>query len=214
VATQTQTLAQTQARTQTQMLTQTRAPSPTAMITATGASASMHRVASIAESDRQVRSIAPIPTNVTAPPETATIAAPPPPPETTVAPLPPPPPATTAAPPPPPPVAQHADPARVHVDIGSIQADRVGAASVNTALQHIDFTGCYRTEVSSLREADGTATLVVETDEERITRADLVGGAFAQSLRSCIAQRTLGTRIGSADTGGASARVTLRFVLR
>ncbi|HEX4513363.1 MAG TPA: serine/threonine-protein kinase [Polyangiaceae bacterium] len=214
--TQTQTLTQTQARTQTQTLTQTRAPSPTAMITAPGVSTSnMHRIASIAESDRQVRSTAPV-TSVALPPDTTTaIAAPPPPPETTVTPPPPPPPATTtAAPPPPLLVAQHADPARVHVDIGSIQADRVGAASVNSALQHIDFTGCYRTEVSSLREADGTATLVVETDEERITRADLVGGPFAQSLRSCIAQRTLGTRIRSADTGGASARVALRFVLR
>ena len=51
-------------------------------------------------------------------------------------------------------------------------------------------------------------------DEERITRADLTGGAFAQSLRSCISQRTLGTRIRNADTGGATAKVTLRFVLR
>ncbi len=196
--TQTQTLSQTQARPQT--------PAPTVMTMSTSVSTSLHHVSSIA----------PVTTSVAPPPDTTTIVAPPPPPETTTAaPPPPPPPVTTAAPPPPPPpVVQHADPTRVHVDIGSIQADRVGAASFNAALQHIDFTGCYRTEVSERREADGTATLVVETDEERITRADLVGGAFAQSLRSCISQRTLGTRIRSADTGGASARVTLRFVLR
>jgi serine/threonine-protein kinase len=202
--TQTQTLTQTPAPTQTQTLTQTQTQATAPAPTSTTMSVST-------TSMRHVASTAPMTTSVAPPPET-TAAPPPPPPETTAAP-PPPPPQTTAAPPPPPPVA-HADPARVHVDIGPIQADRVGSASVSTALQHIDFTGCYRTEVSSLREADGNATLVIETDEERITRADLVGGAFAQSLRSCFSQRTLGTRIRAADTGGASARVTLRFVLR
>ncbi|HEY2368479.1 MAG TPA: serine/threonine-protein kinase [Polyangiaceae bacterium] len=209
---QTQTLTQTQTPTQTQTQTQKQTQTLTQIApTSTSTSTSFHRVATIAESDHQGRSTAPI-TTTAAPPET-TAAPPPPPPETTVA-APPPPPATTVAPPPPPPVVQHADPARVHVDIGPIQADRVGATSVSTVLQHIDFTGCYRTEISSLREADGNATLVIEMDEERITRADLVGGAFAQSLRSCIAQRTLGTRIRNADTGGATAKVTLRFVLR
>jgi len=192
---------QTQTPTQTQTLTQTPTQAPmTIASTHTSTSTSFHRVASTA----------PVATIAAPPPETTAAPPPPPPPETTA---PPPPLVTTVAPPPPPPIV-HADPARVHVDIGPIQADRVGAASVSTAIQHVDFTGCYRNEVTALREADGTATLVVEMDEERITRADLVGGAFAQSLRSCISQRTLGTRVRNADTGGATAKVTLRFVLR
>ena len=199
--TQAQTQAQMLTQAHTQMLTETVAPTSTSTSTGTKTT-TVHRLATAA----------PVTTSMLPPTETA--APPPPPPETTSAAPPPPPPATTAAPPPPPVAVVHADPARVHVDIGPIQADRVGATSVSTALQHIDFTGCYRAEVSSLREADGSATLVVEMDEERITRADLVGGAFAQSLRSCVSQRTLGTRIRNADTGGATAKVTLRFVLR
>jgi serine/threonine protein kinase len=200
-----QTPTQTETRTQAPAPTQTSAPTPVLTTTNT-------RPESTNATFRRVAANAPITTS--APPPTETTASPPPPIETIATPPPPPPPATTVAPRPPPPVVQHADPSRVHVDIGSVQADRVGAASVNAALQHIDLTGCYRSEVTALREADGTATLVVEMDEERITRADLVGGAFSQSLRICISQRTLGTRIRNADTGGATARVTLRFVLR
>jgi len=213
---QTQTLTQAQTPTHTQALTQTQTLAQQTLTPANTSTNTTNGVRGVPETSTRghhVASTAPGTTNV-AVPDTTVAPPPPPPPETTAAPPPPPPQVTTAAPPPPPPVAQHADPARVHVDIGSIQADRVGAASVSTALQHIDFTGCYRTEVSSLREADGAATLVVEMDEERITRADLVGGAFAQSLRSCISQRTLGTRIRNADTGGATAKVTLRFALR
>jgi hypothetical protein len=119
--------------------------------------------------------------------------------------------AATAAPPPP---AVHADPARVHVDLGPIRADRVNATSVETALRHVDFTSCYRSEVAQLREADGTATLAIEMDEERVTHAELIGGSFSPSLRRCVSQRALGTRVGNADTGAATAKVTLRFALR
>jgi len=138
------------------------------------------------------------PAETIAPPPTATV-------------TPPPPPATTAVAPPP---VVHADPARVHVDLGTITADRVTVTSVESALRHVDFTSCFRAEVEQHREADGDATLVLETDEQRVTRADLVGGAFSPALRQCVSRRTLGARIRDADTGGASAKARLRFVLR
>ncbi len=108
----------------------------------------------------------------------------------------------------------HADPARVRVELGAIRADRVTVTSVENAMRHVDFTSCYRSEVSQQREADGNATLSIEMDEERVARAELVGGSFAPSLRACVARRAIGTSIPSADTGGASAKVTLRFFLR
>lgn len=132
----------------------------------------------------------------------------------------PPPPATTAvvvataatiAPPPP---VVHADPAHVRVELGPIHAERVTVTSVESAMRHADFTSCYRTEVSQQREADGTATLSIEMDEERVARAELVGGSFSPSLRSCIARRAIGASVPNADTGGATAKITLRFVLR
>jgi hypothetical protein len=178
-------------------------PEPTTTSTTRDVPITMRRVAATAP---MTTSAPPIEKTPPPPPPTIETSAPPPPPVVTIA--------ATSAPPPPVITVQHADPARVHVDIGPIQADRVGAASVDTALRHVDFTGCYRTEVAAQREAAGTATLVVDMDEERITRAELAGGAFSSSLRQCISQRTLGTRIRSADTGGASAKVTLRFALR
>ncbi len=139
----------------------------------------------------------PVLATVTPPPPTATVTA-----------------TATSSPPPQPSAIERADPARVHVDLGPVQADRVSASSVESALRHVDFTSCYRAEVAQSRSSDGTATLAVEMDEERVTRAELVGGPFASSLRQCISQRALGTRVRSADTGAATARVTLRFALR
>ncbi len=136
-------------------------------------------------------------------------------------PPPPPPPATIAAPPPttvatvaPVLPVVHADPARVHVDIGSIRADRVSVTSVESVLRHVDFTSCYRVEVAQQHEQDGDGTLTIDLDEERVVHADLAGGMFTPSLRQCVARRALGARIQDADTGGATAKITLRFVLR
>ncbi len=105
------------------------------------------------------------------------------------------------------------DPATAHVDIGHVDADRVGAASVESVLRHIDFTTCYRTALAQ-SVSDGNATLVLEMDEDRITRADMVGGTFTPALRQCISHRALGTRIPNVDTGAATAKVTLRFALK
>jgi len=148
-----------------------------------------------------------------------TIVTPPPPPETTTTPAPPPPPVATtvvAVAPAPVPTAIHvpADPARVHVDLGSVKADRVSVASVESVLRHLDFTSCYRTEVSRGHEADGAATLAIEMDEDRITKASVVGGAFSPALRGCVSQLALGRRVRDADTGGATAKAQLRFSLR
>jgi serine/threonine-protein kinase len=137
---------------------------------------------------------------------TTTIDSPPPPPPTTTT-------TTTIAAPPPPPVV-HADPERARVDIASVRADRVTVTSVESVIRHVDFTSCYRSEVARYREADGDATLSIELDEERVVRADLSGGAFSAALRQCVAGRALGARIQNADTGGASAQITLRFLLR
>ena len=160
-----------------------------------------------------------------------THAAEPPPPATTIDPEPPPPPATTVAPfvptaPPPPapmatkltlpsrPAVVRADPALAHVDLGRIHTDRVGSARVESVLRHVDFTSCYRAAVARGEQAAGTATLALDMDEDRVAHASVGGGGFSPALRSCVAQLVVGRRIPDADTGGASAKVELRFSLR
>jgi serine/threonine protein kinase len=107
-----------------------------------------------------------------------------------------------------------ADPAQARTTVAAIRADRVNVASVESALRHVDFASCYRAEIAVGHQAEGDATLALEMDETAVTRADLVGGAFAPSLRQCIVRRALTARVPNVDTGDASAKVTLRFTLR
>ncbi len=97
------------------------------------------------------------------------------------------------------------------VVLGPIHADRVNVASVESALRHIDFTACFR---ASPQDPEGDATLTLDMDDNGITHADLVGGSFGAPLRQCVARRAFGVRVPNVDTGEASARVTLRFLLR
>jgi eukaryotic-like serine/threonine-protein kinase len=127
--------------------------------------------------------------------------------------------AVTVAPTSPPTTSPHTvtvalDPAQAHVLVGAVRAERVNVASVETALRHVDFTSCFRSEVGVGSVADGEATLALDMDDERVTRADLVGGAFSPTLRRCVSRLALGMRVLNVDTGDASAKVTLRFVLR
>lgn len=113
-----------------------------------------------------------------------------------------------------PPVAtvRTVDASRARVEIGAIAPEGVTIASVQAGLQRIDFTSCYRASLGA-EVAGGAGTLVIEMDEERVTRANLIGGSFSPTLRQCISQRALTARIRGVDTGSAGAKITLRFVL-
>jgi serine/threonine-protein kinase len=132
-----------------------------------------------------------------APPATAPI--------TPVAPTPPA--VSMAAPPTPPPF----QPEAARVDVVKTESDRVNAHAVNEILRHANIQRCY---VDALKRAgaprDGTAVLTLSIDESRVASSDL-RGVDLPGLSSCVSSQLAGARVADADTGAATASVTLRF---
>ena len=100
------------------------------------------------------------------------------------------------------------------VSIGAVDADRVSARSVNALLRHASLDRCY---VAGLRArgsaANGSTVLELEIDQNQVTRAHLQSDLGLPGLRTCIESQFMSHRVDDADTGSASARITLGFAL-
>ena len=112
------------------------------------------------------------------------------------------------------PTAAAFNPDAARVELLSTQSERVNARAVNDALRHVNVQRCY---VDALRRAGagrsasgGTATLALSIDESRVTSSDL-RGVDLPGLSSCVSGQLANARVASADMGGATATVTLRF---
>ena len=117
---------------------------------------------------------------------------------------------TAALPPPPPPPF---NPATAHIDIGRVVPDRVTARSISDVLKHVDLTRCYRTALGQRGSAQsGTTTLSLEIDDGRVVQASVKGVDVAASFAPCISSQLVGARVNNADTGPASAAISLILV--
>jgi serine/threonine protein kinase len=116
-----------------------------------------------------------------------------------------------APPPAPPPQAIFA-PESGRVTVGKVDVDRVSARSVNGLLRHVGFDRCY---IAGLRARGsavaGTAVLVLDIDQNEVSRAHLDGDLGLPGLRSCIESQLSMQHVDDADTGMAAAHVTLSF---
>jgi len=127
------------------------------------------------------------------------------------------PPAVAPAPPESRPAAAF-DRATATVDLGTpTNVQGTTGTSVINALAHARgaVTECYRRALPGLTAPlEGGGKLHIETDDSsRITRAS-VDGPGGASVASCIAAAVNGSRVGNADTGGASADIPLTFRAR
>ncbi len=138
-------------------------------------------------------------------------AAPPPVPVPTPSPAPPPvapAPAPVAVAPAPPPF----HPENGHVAVGGVAVDRVSAHAVNDLLRHVNLDRCY---VAALRThgsaATGTAVLTLDIEQNQVSRAHLGSDVGLSDMRGCIESQFNSLHVADADTGDASARITLQF---
>jgi serine/threonine protein kinase len=137
-------------------------------------------------------------------------AAPPPVPVPAPAPAPPPIAPTPAAVAPAAPPPFH--PENGHVAVGGVAVDRVSAHSVNDLLRHVNLDRCY---VAALRThgsaASGTAVLTLDIEQNQVSRAHLGSDVGLSDMRGCIESQFNSLHVADADTGDASARITLQF---
>jgi hypothetical protein len=89
----------------------------------------------------------------------------------------------------------------------------VTARSISDVLKHVDLTRCYRTALGQRGSAQsGTTTLSLEIDDGRVVQASVKGVDVAASFAPCISSQLVGARVNNADTGPASAAISLILV--
>ncbi len=99
-----------------------------------------------------------------------------------------------------------------HVAVGGVAVDRVSAHSVNDLLRHVNLDRCY---VAALRThgsaATGTAVLTLDIEQNQVSRARLGSDLSLSDMRGCIESQFNSLHVADADTGDATARITLQF---
>lgn len=99
-----------------------------------------------------------------------------------------------------------------HVSVASVAVDRVSSHSVNDLLRHVNLDRCY---VAALRArgsaAGGISVLTIDIDQNQVTRARLGSDLSLADMRGCIESQFTSQHVADADTGDATARVTLQF---
>ncbi len=98
------------------------------------------------------------------------------------------------------------------VTVGKVDVDRVTARSVNGLLRHVNLDRCYVAALRSRGAAtSGSGALVLEIDQNQVSRAHLQGDLGLPGLGDCITSQFTSLRVDDADTGSATARITLSF---
>ena len=130
----------------------------------------------------------------------------PPPPVVAVTAASPSPPAAVPAPPP-------FHPENGRVEIAKVETDRVTSRAINEVLRHANLQRCYVDALTKAGSAkEGTAVLSLEIDQNRVEHARLGDTLGLSGLGTCIEGQFSHARVAEADTGDATATITLHFV--
>jgi len=112
----------------------------------------------------------------------------------------------------PPQAAPAFDPGKARLDVLQVQVDHVSPRDVNAVLARADLGACFVAAARAERTPHPSAvTLVLDIDDLRVARASISPGTASPVLRRCVESRVVGGRMPSADTGAATARITLTF---